>query len=82
MSARVRVPGIVFGYFAERISKTEKENDSLNFSEHKQMQETVSKQDLKHFSKNDLLGFAGGVSINCSKRKAPAGRLNAHRIHV
>ena len=37
---------------------------------------TVSNQDLKLFSKSDILGFAGGVSINFSLQKAPAGLLN------
>ena len=37
---------------------------------------SVSNQDLKHFSKSDLPGFAGAVCTNLSLQKAPAGRLN------
>ena len=41
--AKVWVPGIVFGCFAERVSKANKENNYLNFSERKKCMRISSK---------------------------------------
>ena len=35
----------------------------------------VSKHDLKHFSKSDIFGFAGGVSMDFCSRRATKLRL-------
>ena len=43
-SANARVPGIVFGCFADRVSKANKENNYLNFSERKKCMSISSKR--------------------------------------
>ena len=40
---------------------------------------TISKHDLKHFSKSDILGFASAVSMECF---LPGGRLNHDDYNV
>ena len=42
--AKVRVPGIVFGCFAERVSKANKENNYLNSSERNECMRISSKR--------------------------------------